>query len=54
MLRDISQEEFAAVCHDRGLWKKQLQDRTRQSIRQVLGNRFYDQLRAAVLGERRQ
>jgi peptidoglycan/xylan/chitin deacetylase (PgdA/CDA1 family) len=53
MLRDLSLEDFAATCQGRGLWKKQLQDRTRQSVRQVLGNRIYDKLRATVLGEGR-
>jgi peptidoglycan/xylan/chitin deacetylase (PgdA/CDA1 family) len=52
MMRNLPLEEFAATCQGRGLWKKQLQDRTRQSVRQVLGNRIYDKLRATVLGER--
>jgi peptidoglycan/xylan/chitin deacetylase (PgdA/CDA1 family) len=54
VLRDMSLEEFAATCQGRGLWKKRLQDETRQGVRQVLGNRVYDRLRAAVLGEGRQ
>jgi len=53
MLRDLSLEQFAAACQGRGLWKKQLQDQTRQSVRRVFGNRAYDKLRAAVLGEGR-
>jgi len=51
ILRDLRLEDFAATCQGRGLWKKQLQDRTRQTVRQVLGNRIYDKLRATVLGE---
>ncbi len=54
MLRDSSLEEFAATCQGHGLWKKRLQDEIRQGIRQMLGNRVYDRLRAAVLGEGRQ
>jgi peptidoglycan/xylan/chitin deacetylase (PgdA/CDA1 family) len=54
MLRNLPLEEFAATCQGRGLWKKQLQERTRQGVRQVLGNRFYDHLRAAILREDRQ
>jgi peptidoglycan/xylan/chitin deacetylase (PgdA/CDA1 family) len=54
MLRDLPLDEFAATCQGRGLWKKELQDRSRQVVRQVLGNRAYDRLRAAVLGERQQ
>jgi peptidoglycan/xylan/chitin deacetylase (PgdA/CDA1 family) len=53
VLRDLPLEEFAATCQGRGLWKKQLQDRARQSVRQVFGNRIYDKVRAAVLGEGR-
>ncbi len=53
MLREMPLEEFGATCQGRGLWRKELQDRTRQSARQVLGNRIYDKLRAALLRERR-
>src|SRR5258706_8874908 len=49
MMRDLPLEEFAATCQGRGLWRKELQDRTRQSAQQVLGNRIYDKLRAAFL-----
>jgi peptidoglycan/xylan/chitin deacetylase (PgdA/CDA1 family) len=53
MLRNLPLEQFAATCQGSGLWKKRLQDRTRQSVRQVLGNRVYDRIRATVLGEGR-
>jgi peptidoglycan/xylan/chitin deacetylase (PgdA/CDA1 family) len=53
VLRDTSVEEFADTCQGRGLWKKQLQDRTRHSVRQLLGNRVYDRARSALLGEPR-
>jgi peptidoglycan/xylan/chitin deacetylase (PgdA/CDA1 family) len=49
MLRDLPREEFAATCQNRGLWKKQLQDRARRTVQRVLGNRVYDQLRGALL-----
>jgi peptidoglycan/xylan/chitin deacetylase (PgdA/CDA1 family) len=49
MLRDLPQEEFAATCQNRGLWKKQLQYRARRTVQRVLGNRVYDQLRGALL-----
>ena len=52
MLRDMPLEQFSATCQGRGLWKKQLQDRARHGVRQVLGNRVYDQLRSRILGER--
>jgi peptidoglycan/xylan/chitin deacetylase (PgdA/CDA1 family) len=54
MLRDLPIEAFAATCQDRGLWKKRLRDWSRESVRQMLGNRVYDQLRAAALGQSQQ
>lgn len=52
ILRNTPLEQFDAACRGRGLWQKRLEDGTRQAVRQVLGNRAYDRLRAAVLGER--
>lgn len=54
VLRELPLEGFGAACHGRGLWKKQLQDRTRHGVRRVLGNRLYDHLRTTLLGEHRQ
>jgi peptidoglycan/xylan/chitin deacetylase (PgdA/CDA1 family) len=54
MLRPMTLEEFAAACQGRGLWKKRWQDSARQGMRRILGNRAYDQLRAALLGDRQQ
>jgi peptidoglycan/xylan/chitin deacetylase (PgdA/CDA1 family) len=54
MLRNLPREEFAAICQNRGLWKKQWQDRTRRSVRGLLGNRVYDRLRSAMLREPKQ
>jgi peptidoglycan/xylan/chitin deacetylase (PgdA/CDA1 family) len=51
MLRSSSLEEFSATCQGRGLWKKNLQDQARQSVRLLLGNRLYDRIRATALGE---
>ena len=53
MLRNLSIGEFDAICHSQGLWKKRLQYRTRRGIQRVLGNRAYDHLRAALLGDSR-
>ncbi|MFZ1919696.1 MAG: polysaccharide deacetylase family protein [Terriglobales bacterium] len=53
MLRNLSIGEFDAICHGQGLWKKRLQHRTRNGIQRVLGNRAYDRLRAALLGNSR-
>jgi peptidoglycan/xylan/chitin deacetylase (PgdA/CDA1 family) len=49
MLRDVPREEFAATCQNRGLLKKEWRDRTRRTAQRLLGNRVYDQLRAALL-----
>ena len=51
MLRELPLGEFGATCQGRGLWRKRLQDRTRQGAQEVLGNRVYDKLRAALLRE---
>jgi len=51
ILRDMPLGEFGAICRGEGLWKKRFQDRARQSVRQVLGNRAYDRLRSSLLGE---
>lgn len=49
VLRGMLREEFAATCQNRGLWKKQFGERTRRAAQRLLGNRVYDQLRAALL-----
>jgi len=53
MLRDLPIEGFGALCHGRGLWKKRLSHQTRRGAQWLLGNRRYDRLRAALLGEPR-
>jgi peptidoglycan/xylan/chitin deacetylase (PgdA/CDA1 family) len=54
MLRDLSIEQFGAICHGHGLWKKRLQHQARRGAQRALGNRAYDNLRAVLLGEPRQ
>ena len=51
MMRDLTIPEFSTICRGAGLWKKRLQYRTRRGIQRVLGNRAYDRLRAALLGQ---
>jgi peptidoglycan/xylan/chitin deacetylase (PgdA/CDA1 family) len=51
MLRDLPLDEFDAVCHGRGLWKKRLAHSTRRGAQRLLGNRIYDRLRAVLLRE---
>jgi peptidoglycan/xylan/chitin deacetylase (PgdA/CDA1 family) len=53
MLRNLTINEFDAICHGRGLWKKRLQHRARLGIQRTLGNQAYDRLRATVLGKSR-
>jgi len=51
ILRDLPLAKFGALCRGEGLWKRRFQDRARQSVRQILGNRTYDRLRSSLLGE---
>jgi peptidoglycan/xylan/chitin deacetylase (PgdA/CDA1 family) len=51
IMRDLTIAEFSTICRGAGLWKKRLQYRTRRGIQRVLGNRAYDRLRAALLGQ---
>jgi peptidoglycan/xylan/chitin deacetylase (PgdA/CDA1 family) len=53
MLRDLSINEFGAVCQGRGLWKKRISHQTRRGVQLLLGNQIYDRARAALLGESR-
>lgn len=49
--RNLQLSGFAATCQGRGLWKERLRDGVRDSVRQTFGNRVYDRLRAAALGQ---
>ncbi len=51
MLHDLPTETFAALCQGRGLWKKRLSHQMRRAAQSLLGNRRYDRLRGALLGE---
>ncbi|MGA9526775.1 MAG: polysaccharide deacetylase family protein [Terriglobales bacterium] len=51
IMRDLQISRFSAICRGTGLWKKRLQYRTRRGIQRIFGNRAYDRLRAALLGE---
>lgn len=50
ILRDLPLKEFAATCRGRGLGKKRLLNASRETVRQVLGNRVYERLRSVALG----
>jgi peptidoglycan/xylan/chitin deacetylase (PgdA/CDA1 family) len=49
ILRDLPLKQFGDTCRGRGLWRKRLQHQARRSAQRVLGNRAYDNLRAAFL-----
>lgn len=51
MLREMPLAEFAATCRGQGLWNKRLQYSTRRGVQRLLGNRWYDRLRKALLKE---
>ena len=53
MLRNLSINEFSAVCQGHGLWKKRLLHQSRRALQRLLGNRMYDRARAILLGESR-
>jgi len=49
VLRNLSMNEFEAICEGRGLWRKRVQYRARRGLQQMLGNRAYDRLRTVLL-----
>jgi peptidoglycan/xylan/chitin deacetylase (PgdA/CDA1 family) len=51
MMRDLPLAEFGDICHGRGLWKKRIAHRARRGVQVLLGNKNYDRLRGALLGE---
>lgn len=53
MLRDLSINEFSAMCQGHRLWEKRLSHRSRRALQWLLGNRMYDRARAVLLGESR-
>lgn len=54
MLRDLPLAEFSATCQGHGLANKRMIHGARRAAQYLLGNRIYDRLRAAVLGESEQ
>jgi peptidoglycan/xylan/chitin deacetylase (PgdA/CDA1 family) len=53
LLRDLPISQFDSLCHGRGLWKKQLSHGARRGVQRLLGNKTYDRVRSALLGEPR-
>jgi hypothetical protein len=52
--RNLSLDDFAETCQGHGLWKKRLKNEARRGAQRALGNRAYDRLRGALLGESRE
>jgi|SRR5450432_262344 peptidoglycan/xylan/chitin deacetylase (PgdA/CDA1 family) len=49
MMRDTKLKTFSALCDGSGLWQLAIRDRVRQGAKRVLGNSFYDRVRARAL-----
>lgn len=50
ILRDLPLSAFAAVCNGTSLSRMRTQSALRQAAKQILGNSFYDRVRATLLG----
>jgi peptidoglycan/xylan/chitin deacetylase (PgdA/CDA1 family) len=49
VMRDTGLRTFAAWCQGRGLWHLTVRDSLRHGAKRILGNSFYDRIRATVL-----
>lgn len=49
VMRETTQAQFANICRGKNLWKIRLGDSIRTSVRTIIGNSFYDHIRAAML-----
>jgi peptidoglycan/xylan/chitin deacetylase (PgdA/CDA1 family) len=50
MLRGTSLNTFREICSGHSLWKLRTRDTARNAVKRALGNRFYDGVRAVLLG----
>jgi peptidoglycan/xylan/chitin deacetylase (PgdA/CDA1 family) len=48
--RDVTLTDFRQICSGKGLWGKQLKDRSLQMAKVLIGNSAYNRLRSALLG----
>jgi peptidoglycan/xylan/chitin deacetylase (PgdA/CDA1 family) len=51
VMRETTQAQFEKICRGENLWKIRLGDSVRTSARKIIGNSFYDRIRAAMLGQ---
>ena len=49
IMRGTPLPQFQHICRAEGLWELQLRDLTRNTAKQLLGNRLYDRLRSRAL-----
>jgi peptidoglycan/xylan/chitin deacetylase (PgdA/CDA1 family) len=49
VMRDTNLQDFLSWCRGEGLWKLTLRDGLRDGAKRILGNSFYDRVRASVL-----
>jgi peptidoglycan/xylan/chitin deacetylase (PgdA/CDA1 family) len=52
MMRDTKLKTFSALCDGSGLWQLAARDGLRHGVKRILGNSFYDRIRARALGDR--
>jgi peptidoglycan/xylan/chitin deacetylase (PgdA/CDA1 family) len=49
VMRGISLDAFSRICRGQGLWRMQLNDLARSTVKRVMGNSTYDRIRDALL-----
>jgi len=49
IMRHTTLDSFEAICRGQGLWRLQLSETLRGTLKRVLGNSAYDRMRAALL-----
>lgn len=49
IMRDTTTSQFSAICDGSALWRMRMGESVRTSARKILGNRFYDRVRGALL-----
>lgn len=54
MMRDTKLKAFSSLCDGSGLWQLAMRDSIRQGAKRILGNSFYDRVRARALRDRSQ
>jgi peptidoglycan/xylan/chitin deacetylase (PgdA/CDA1 family) len=53
VMRETPAKTFTAWCQGRGLWRLTISDGLRHGVKRILGNSFYDRVRATMLRDGR-